>query len=77
MKGVKVDCKTGKIKYVDDGAPFPEPPPQPKLYIVYKTIKTVKGREIKMPYSEPTQLDPDEIADLEAKGYAVKVVGET
>lgn len=30
MKGIVVNCKTGKVRKVDDGLPFPETPLEPE-----------------------------------------------
>jgi len=72
MKGYVVDCTTGTVEYVEDDTPFPPYPTPPTLYQVYKTITTSKGTTIKIPFSEPVELDSDEIAELEAQGYTVK-----
>jgi len=72
VKGYVVDCTTGTVEYVEDETPFPPYPTPPKLYRIYRTIKTKKGKTIKIPFSEPVQLDEDEIAELEAQGYLVE-----
>ena len=40
MKGIVVDCETGKTEEVDDGEPFPE-------YLIQKELTEVDLREVK------------------------------
>ncbi|RLE36891.1 hypothetical protein DRJ17_07705 [Candidatus Woesearchaeota archaeon] len=74
MKGYIVNVRTGEKKFVEDNTPLPHYTPPPKIYRIYKTIRTSKGRVIKIPFSEPVELDPEEVEELRAKGYEVEEI---
>jgi len=74
MKGYVVDVKSKKKEFREDDTPLPPAPPRPKLYRVYKTLRTSKGRIIKISFSEPVELDPEEIDELKKRGYMVEEI---
>ena len=72
MKGYVVDVKSKKKEFREDDTPLPPAPPRPKLYRVYKTLRTGKGRVVKILFSEPVELTQEEIDELRSKGYEVE-----
>jgi len=74
MKGYVINVKTKEKKLVVDDTPLPTPPSPRKLYRVYKTLKTSKGRIIKISFSEPVELTKEEIDELKKRGYIVEEI---
>jgi len=74
MKGLVIDVKRKKVKIVEDNTPLPSLPSRPKVYRIYKELRTIKGRIIKIPFSEPIELTEEEIEDLKKQGYMVEEI---
>jgi len=75
MKGYIINVKTKEVKLVKDNIPFPSYTPPPKIYRIYKTIRTNKGRIIKIFLSEPVELTKEEIEELKKRGFMVEEIG--
>jgi hypothetical protein len=57
MKGIKVDCKTGKITEIDDGLPSPEPPPYIEPKGIDLAVLTQKLEEVEKLKSRVEKLE--------------------
>jgi len=75
MKGYVINVETKEVKYVKDNTPLPSFISPPKIYRIYKTIKTNKGRIIKISFSEPVELTKEEIEELKKRGYMIEEIG--
>jgi len=74
VKGLIVNCKIGEVKEIDDGLPFPDYPPPPKMYRVYaKKIVTPK-RTIYTQLMILDDLTPEEITTLEGEGFTIEEI---
>jgi len=69
---ITYNVKRGKLK--EEEFEFTPPPPLPKIYVIYRTLKLRSGKEIRTQYQFVGELTDEEITELEDAGWKVEEV---